>query len=138
MLNMKTASRRQLGFTLIEVLVSILIFSGGILGMVAMQARAVQISSDSENRNRAASLANELASNMWAMHSGDVTSALLTTYYNNTWLPEVASVLPSGVGSAVLGTTGTSAGVVTITINWVGPNRTASTPSQYLTELVIQ
>jgi type IV pilus assembly protein PilV len=135
---MRPASSAERGFTLIEVLVSILIFSIGVLGMVAMQARAVQTGTDSQDRNHAAALANELAGNMWAVHTGDVTNPLLTNYYTNTWLPEVAAALPGGVGSATLSTTGTTAGVTTIQINWTPTSRTTNNPAQYLTELVIQ
>ena len=44
----------QRGVTLIEVLVSVLIMSFGILGIVALQARAIQFSLDADDRNRAA------------------------------------------------------------------------------------
>jgi len=57
-------SQRQRGSTLLEVLVSVLIFSFGILGLVAMQVRATQYSVDAEDRNRAALLADDLAAQM--------------------------------------------------------------------------
>ena len=57
-------ARAQRGVTLLEVLVSILIFSFGILGLVGLQARATQYSVDAEDRNRAALLADDLAAQM--------------------------------------------------------------------------
>ena len=51
--------------TLIEVLVSLLIFSFGFLGLIGMQARAVQLSTDAEDRSRAALLANDIVTTMW-------------------------------------------------------------------------
>lgn len=48
------------GFSLIEVLVTMLLISVGILGMVAMQAKAISYTQDSIQRNTAATLADEL------------------------------------------------------------------------------
>lgn len=48
------------GFSLIEVLVTLLLTSIGILGMVAMQAKAIAYTQDSIQRNAAAMLADEL------------------------------------------------------------------------------
>ena len=52
----------QQGFALLEVLVSILIFSFGVLGLDRLQARAITLSTDAEDRNRAALLASDIAS----------------------------------------------------------------------------
>lgn len=48
------------GFSLLEVLVTILLTAVGILGMVAMQGKAIQYTQDSVERTHAAMLANEL------------------------------------------------------------------------------
>jgi type IV pilus assembly protein PilV len=58
--------RRSRGFTLLETLVALLVFSVGLLGIVALQARSIQLSVDGEDRNRAALLADEVISAMWA------------------------------------------------------------------------
>lgn len=55
MIRMKSA-----GFSLLEVLITILLISVGILGMVAMQGKAIQYTQDSVERTYAASLAYEL------------------------------------------------------------------------------
>ena len=57
-------SRRkaQAGLFLLEALVSILIFSLGILGLVAMGGTAISAQSDAQYRNEAASLATDIAS----------------------------------------------------------------------------
>lgn len=54
----------QGGFLLIEALIAILIFSLGILGMVAMGGAAVGAQSDARFRNDAAALADEIANRM--------------------------------------------------------------------------
>jgi len=58
---------------LIEVLVAILIFSFGLLGFVGLQARAIQFSASAEDSNRAALLANELASQLVTAQSASPT-----------------------------------------------------------------
>lgn len=49
-----------LGFSLIEVLVAVVLTCIGILGMVALQGRALQYIQNSAQRNTAAALANDL------------------------------------------------------------------------------
>lgn len=60
----------QFGFSMIEVLVTLVLVSVGVLGMVALQARTIQYTQDSEQRNVAATLANDLVELMRAMPSG--------------------------------------------------------------------
>ena len=54
--------RPQQGFFLLEALIAILIFSLGILGMVAMGGAAIAAQSDAQYRSDAANLANEISS----------------------------------------------------------------------------
>ena len=46
---------------LIEVLVSILIFSFGVLGLIGLEASAINYSVDAEDRSRAALFASEIS-----------------------------------------------------------------------------
>lgn len=48
------------GFSMIEVLIALLLITIGVLGMVAMQARTIQYTQDSVQRNTAAMLADDL------------------------------------------------------------------------------
>ncbi len=48
------------GFSLIEVLVTLLLTTIGVLGMVAMQGRSIQYTQDSVQRNTAVALASDL------------------------------------------------------------------------------
>jgi type IV pilus assembly protein PilV len=68
---------------LIEVLVSLLLFAFGLLGLIGLEATAINLSVDSEDRSRAALLANEIASYMWANNSVTVPSSQVTTWNTN-------------------------------------------------------
>lgn len=122
------------GVGLIEVLVSLLIFSFGILGLVGLQARAMQHQAQAGDRTRAALLADEMVASMWVNQSTTVSSATLSA-----WQARIADTsaagLPSGSGSV---SAADSDGVVTITITWRPPTRKSSEPVQsYLTQVVI-
>ncbi|PZP23338.1 type IV pilus modification protein PilV [Pseudomonas kuykendallii] len=58
------------GFSLIEVLITLVLICIGVLGMVAMQGRTIQYTQDSVQRNTAAVLANDLIELMRAMPNG--------------------------------------------------------------------
>lgn len=59
------------GFTLIEVLVTLVLTAVGILGMVAMQSRAIHQTQDAVQRNTAVMLVNELVDIM-RVNSSDI------------------------------------------------------------------
>ena len=65
--------KRQAGFSLLEVLISVIILSFGILGMVGLQAAALQANRDARLQSVAVSFARELAE----MMRGNRTIALL-------------------------------------------------------------
>lgn len=66
---------RIAGFTLVEVLVSIVVLSFGLLGMVALQAASLQANRDARLQSTAVALARELAE----MMRGNKDQALLST-----------------------------------------------------------
>lgn len=57
---------KQKGVLLLEALIAILIFSLGILGSIGLQAASIKQATAAEDRAKAASLANDLISRMWA------------------------------------------------------------------------
>jgi type IV pilus assembly protein PilV len=128
--------RNQGGAFLLEVLISILIFSFALLGLVALQARAVQFSVNAEDRNRAALLANELVATMLTQQSVDVgtLSAEITS-----WQTRVRANLPP-FDSTVVATVANGAenGFATadITINWT-PSGPQSTSHAYATKVLL-
>jgi len=132
----RRASRRR-GFTLIEVLVGLLIFSLGVLGLVGLQARAVQLSVQSSDRARAAVLANEIVALMWAQKTTSPDSASVAA-----WQTRVAAVtssgLPNGSGTVATSTDGTGITTATVTISWHPPALAMSSPdNRYVTTVVM-
>lgn len=93
-------ARASSGFAMIEVLVSLLIFSFGLLGMAGMLARSLTISIDAEDRNRAALLANEIASTMWLKNSISVDTT--------AWQTRVSDMTNGGLPNATLTVTAVS------------------------------
>lgn len=135
-----TISRRaQRGAMLLEALIAILIFSIGILGIVGLQATAVQQSTDARYRSEAAQLADQLLGEMWA------TNRLATDLQNSfntcasaascpgyvAFATRVAETLPGVVVNGLNKPTVNvdNAGIVTITVSWKAP--TEDTSHQY-------
>jgi type IV pilus assembly protein PilV len=56
--------KTQAGFTLIEVLIAVLVFSLGILAMTGLQASAIRMSTDAQQRAEATYLADQLLARM--------------------------------------------------------------------------
>ncbi|KTT10331.1 prepilin-type N-terminal cleavage/methylation domain-containing protein [Pseudacidovorax intermedius] len=130
-------SPRQAGVALIEVLVSILLFSFAILGLVGLQAQAISLSLEADYRSRASLLADEIAAQMWLKKSVTVDNTVLTT-----WKSKVASStqLPSGSGD-VIPVTGVP-NQADILIQWTAPSRRSTTsgtgtPSNFVTRVTL-
>jgi type IV pilus assembly protein PilV len=68
-----TLKQSQAGMMLLEALIGILIFSIGILALVAMQARSINVLADAQYRIEAVNLSNRLLSQMWV--NADRTNA---------------------------------------------------------------
>ncbi len=76
---------RENGFSLIEVLISILILSVGVLGSIGMLVSAMQSNKEAHNQAVAASFAKELAERMRGNH----TVAIKTSSTDNPYLFDV-------------------------------------------------
>lgn len=74
-------TRSQSGFSLVEVLVSIVVLSFGLLGMVGLQASALKYNRDARSQSVAISLARELAEMMRANAQVAAKSATTNPYY---------------------------------------------------------
>ena len=124
----------QKGMTLIEVLVSLLIFSFGFLGLIGMQARALQVSTDAEDRSRAALLANEIVSSMWTQNTVNLPTATITAWQARV-ADQSAFGLPASSGTVSLPD---ASGMVQVSITWRSPSRKSTdASSQYFTQVML-
>lgn len=129
----RTAAGAQAGFTLIEGLVSILIFSIGVLALVGLQTTSIRQSTQAQYRTDASQLANELIGQMWVSDVAGMSAAFVTggAAYN-AWLPRVTAALPGSAASAPTVTVDAN-GVVTVNIFWKAPNEPAAEPTHRFT-----
>lgn len=129
--------RQQAGFTLIEALVSILIFSIGVLALIALQVISVRQSSNAKYRSEAALLVNQLIGEMWV--TDRVTTTLQANYNTggaqyNAWAAAVQAQLPVGAASAPSVVVAAD-GQVTINVFWKAPNEQPSEPQHNYTAI---
>ncbi|HEU4460941.1 MAG TPA: type IV pilus modification protein PilV [Methylibium sp.] len=123
----------QRGVTLLEVLVSILIFSFGILGLVGLQARATQYSIDAEDRSRAALLADDLAAQMRLARRVN-----LPTQQIDDWRTRVTDTVRAGLPNAAITVTpDVPNNTALITITWRPPRQAVGNESRLVTEVVL-
>ena len=113
---------------LIEVLVSLLIFAFGVLGLVGLQASMSQAQTASRARSDAASLASELIGLMWAnlpnVASYDTAKQCTAGTDCDDWKSKVSAKLPGAEAPVVTVTTVSPAGStpvvssVELTLKW--------------------
>ena len=134
---MVTSRSRQAGFSLIEALVSIVIFSIGVLALIALQVTSVRQSSNAKYRSDAALLVNQLIGQMWV---SDRTTTTLQTNFNtggasyNTWAGTVQAQLPGAAASAPTVVVAAD-GQVTVRVFWKAPNEQATDPEHNYTAI---
>lgn len=138
----------QRGAMLLEALIAILIFSLGVLGLVGMQATAIQQSTDARYRAEAAQLVEQLVGEMWT------TNRLVTNLqaqYNTcqtsscagyaAWYARVAATLPgvTPTGPTAPTVNVDASGIVTVTVFWRAPTDDAgANPHRYDSTAQIQ
>jgi type IV pilus assembly protein PilV len=133
----RRAHTRQRGASMIELLVSVLIFAFGMLGLVGLQNRTLGFGQMSLYRSQAAALSDDILDRMRADRAlakagnWDTTFATNHTTYSGTtvaqldlreWKAQVETLLPSGV--AQIERDGSK---VTITIRWNERDSAANT-----------
>lgn len=142
------ASCSQRGVVLLEVLIAVLIFSLGVLGIVGLQAQSIRHVNDAQYRSEAIFLANAFISQMWS----DDRTASSATYLADTYsdssggtgyvgLKEMVKTLPGSTMSTnwpkvtvQAGPSATST-LVTVTLFWQLPGE--STPHNYTTAAIL-
>ncbi len=118
---------------MLESLIAILIFSLGILSLVALLGASVKDTASAKYRTEASLLANQVIGEMW---TGDKTNATLAANYGEdgeqyqNWKDKVVQVLP-GVAGVTLPTIAIDANnEVTVTVFWQAPGE--SGPHNYV------
>jgi len=135
MYSKKSASQ---GSVLLEALVGILIFSVGILALIAMQAESVRNTSEAKYRNDASYLANQIIGRMWADRNPQASGASdLSNYSHNPagavcsptasastygtvqdWLADVNYTLPNAPPENQQIAIDVTTNIVTVTLCW--------------------
>ncbi|MET0984904.1 MAG: type IV pilus modification protein PilV [Steroidobacteraceae bacterium] len=127
----RTGDADQKGFTLVEVLVTLVLTSVGLLGMAALQLTTLKSNQEAYVRSQASMLSGYILDRMRANQRGflnneytvafDGTGTAGTTAGNDLarWQAEINRLLPGGAANAagqVARTAGTN--IVTVTIRW--------------------
>jgi type IV pilus assembly protein PilV len=122
------------GFSMIEMLVGLLIITFGLLGLITLQARALQASVGTEDSQRATLLAAEMSSLMFDQNSVNVNENTV-----KAWAARASDPTKGGVpnGNATV-TVKDNTARIKITWRPVQSNGTANdTTSNYTTDVVI-
>lgn len=136
----KVTKSVESGFTLLEAMIAIVIFSLGILALIGLQIASIKQSAASKYRADAGFLAEQLIGQMWVSSRAytDIKANFETDKpAYNTWLPSVVSTLPGAASNhptvTVAQVTGggsspTVGSKVTIKIFWKAPSEPSSDP----------
>jgi type IV pilus assembly protein PilV len=129
---MNVSPRKQEGVMLLEALIGILIFSLGVLALVAMQAVSVSTVSNARYRTEASFLANEILSQVWVdrgvnynnVASYAVTGGVGASTPAQNWVDKVNALMPSSTTyppTVAIDTPAAGGRQVTVTIRWKAP-----------------
>ena len=132
----------QGGIVILDVLMAVLIFSVGILGMISLQAHAIKLAGDAKLRTDASYLVGQMISEMWVDRSNLADYAHMTGGSDCTFTGSAGSSarVTNWVGTAtkagsVLGSlpnatsqvkVETGTGLVSVTVCWRMPQETVT------------
>jgi|SRR5882672_4539235 len=119
----KMGTRREQGVMLLEALIAILIFSIGILSMVAMQGLAITYTSDAKYRSDASFLADEIIGQIWVDRANIANYVLPggTAPELAIWMAKLNSALPQSDVNLPTIAIDVPSGTVDVTIQWQQP-----------------
>jgi type IV pilus assembly protein PilV len=139
---------------MIELLVSLVIFSFGMLGVVGLQTKTLAFSQSSLFRSQASALTDDILDRLRADRLGAVAGrwntsidelaadvnvpvipgvpGIVTTDLA-AWKSEVERLLPVGRASIALSTAATTVGEVKIIIRWADSRDTGADPVEFVT-----
>jgi type IV pilus assembly protein PilV len=129
---MKHSRSTQKGIMLLEALIGLLIFSIGILALIAMQSVAISQVRDANYRTTASMLADRMMGELTVIRTTTGANSTIYTTKLAQWQIDVAAALPRGA-ITVTPTTSTinnSLQDIRIVVRWQAPN--ATTVSQHV------
>jgi type IV pilus assembly protein PilV len=140
--------RRQSGFSLLEALLGILIFSVGILALVALQSISVKATTESKFRADAGFLASQLVSEMWTDYTGASTGQYTINANGNNcvfsggpssaktarWIAAVKQALPGSTDTSIQVITGAN-NLISINICWTPPGADSTRQFSTVTQI---
>lgn len=136
---------RSFGTTLIEVLVTVIVISVGLLGIAGLQLVSLRNNKDATVRTQASVLAADITDRMRANRTaalnGQYNLALTATPGTGTipdndltaWRAALAQQLPNGIGAVARN----SGNIFTITIQWTERDNDDDDPVQFQTSTEI-
>lgn len=141
---------KQNGFTLIEVLITMVVMAIGLLGLAGLQITSLRNTETAYQRSQATALAYDMLDRMRSNPTGvedgrydDITAApasytdctantcdtdTMATFDNGDWQATIAATLPSGSGTVSGNGDGS---VFTITISWDEDRDPDTDPSSF-------
>jgi len=129
----------QGGIVIVEVLLAVLIFSFGILGVINLQANAIKLNADSKLRTDASYLAGQIISQMWIDRSNldeyehkpngsncTFTGSASSSAHVTSWIGTAArrGTLLGSLPNATAQIKVTTTNEVTVTVCWRAPQET--------------
>ena len=112
---------RQSGFSLIEVMITMLVMAIGLLGLAALQLKSVQFSQASLQQSLAAMQATDMAERLWS-NLCVLPDAAATAELIEQWQAEHALAMPQWKGQV----TRHDAKNYTIQVSWQDPKAPAN------------
>lgn len=101
---------------MLEALVSILLFSMGVLALVGLQSTMIKNTSDSQYRSQASFIAQQWLGVMWS--NPDAANLPLNAINSSDPRHDIHNLLPNGTRTVAV-----SGVQVTVTINWQLPGK---------------
>lgn len=131
-MNKNIRKAHQQGSVVLEALISILLFSIGILAIIGLQAASIKNVTAAKYRTDASLLANQVIGQMWV---SDKSNAILVANFSSpaganyvTWANTVAQSLPgvSGVPANAPTIAVDANNTTTVTVFWQAPDEAAA------------
>ncbi len=110
-----SSQRMARGYSLLELLVAVLIISFGLLSMMALQTQVLKASIGSEDGQRAALLASDMAATIVNAGTVNLPQSVIDNWAAKVADPTIGGV-PNGVGIVTPNAAGNGA---RITVTWV-------------------